>query len=98
MDSTHFKDFRDTLFAIFGQVFYFLSILQVAAEIWNLKFEFKIVLTGLTGADEGAGYVAAPYRLVPIRHEILILAVGSGSKEQKRKGEGWTHRRSSPAR
>jgi hypothetical protein len=98
MDSTHFKDFRDTLFVIFGQAFYFLSILQVAAEIWNLKFEFKIVLTGLTGADEGAGDVAASYRPVPIRYEILILAIGSGLKELKRKGEGWTHRRSSPAR
>jgi hypothetical protein len=98
MDSTHFKDFRDTLFAIFGQVFYFLSILQFVGEIWNLKFEFKIVLTGLTGANEGAGDVAAPYRPVPIRYEVLILAVGSGSKEQKRKGEGWSHRRSSPAR
>jgi hypothetical protein len=26
------------------------------------------------------------------------LAIGSGLKELKRKGEGWTHRRSSPAR
>jgi hypothetical protein len=48
MDSTHFKDFRDTLFVIFGQVLYFISILQVAAEIWNLKFEFKLDLTHLT--------------------------------------------------
>jgi hypothetical protein len=47
--STHFKDFRDTLFVIFGQAFYFLSILQDAAEIWNLNFEFEIILTGLTG-------------------------------------------------
>jgi hypothetical protein len=42
MDSTHFKDFRDTKFAIFGQVFDFILILQVAAEIWKLDLNLKM--------------------------------------------------------
>jgi hypothetical protein len=40
IDSTQFKDFRDTKFVIFGQVFYFLSILQVTVENWNLNLNF----------------------------------------------------------
>jgi hypothetical protein len=66
MDSTHFKDFRDTLFEIFGQVFYFLSILQVLAEIWNMKFEFELEFSwfdwGLTSlADVAARYWPIPF-------------------------------------
>jgi hypothetical protein len=50
MCSTQFKDFRDIKFAIFGQVYYFISILQVLHRNWNLKFEFELELTGLTGS------------------------------------------------
>jgi hypothetical protein len=38
MDSYFSKDSRDIKFEKFGQVVYFLWILQVAAKIWNLNF------------------------------------------------------------
>jgi hypothetical protein len=67
MDSTVSKDSRDITFAKFDQVFYFLWILQVAAEIWNLNFYLNFdLIGGLTKAD-WTGYVASSYRLVPIR-------------------------------
>jgi hypothetical protein len=67
MDSNVSKDSRDIKFAKFGQVVYFLWILQVAAEIWNLNFYLNFDLTGgLTKADWGCD-VAQSYRLVPFR-------------------------------
>jgi hypothetical protein len=80
MGSTHFKDFRDTLFVVFGQVFYFLSILQDAVEIWNLNFKFEINLTGLTGGLTSLADVAQRYWPIPIREWDLISAAGFRSE------------------
>jgi hypothetical protein len=55
LDSTSYKDSNEILFVIFGQVFYFLSILQDAVEIWELKFKFENHLTGLTGGADRPG-------------------------------------------
>jgi hypothetical protein len=41
MDSRGSKDSNDTKFTKFGQVDYFLSILQVTVENWNLNLNFK---------------------------------------------------------
>jgi hypothetical protein len=45
------KDSRDIKFAKFGQVDYFIWILQVAAEIWNLNFYLNFDLTGALLTD-----------------------------------------------
>jgi hypothetical protein len=65
--STHCEESRDTWFVNFGQVFDFILILQVAAEIWKLKLNLK---TNFDSVDQGADEdcdVARRDRSVPIR-------------------------------
>jgi hypothetical protein len=67
MCSTHCKESRDTWFVNFGQVFDFILILQVVAEIWNLNLNLK---TNFDSVDQGADKdcdVAARYWSIPIR-------------------------------
>jgi hypothetical protein len=49
--STHFKESRDTWFENVGQVFDFILILEVAAEIWKLNLNLK---TNFDSVDPGA--------------------------------------------
>jgi hypothetical protein len=93
MDSTHFKDFRDTKFAIFGQVVYFISNLQDLHKIWNLKFKFEIRFWPV----DWGGWLAAMWQhgigWYRFGLGLLIWAAGSRSKGQKRKGRERAHRR-----
>jgi hypothetical protein len=84
MGSTHFKDFRDILFVNFGQVFYFLSILQDAVENWDLDFEFITDLTQFWLGWRGGGDVASRHWPVPIQDWDLISAVGFRSEGRGR--------------
>jgi hypothetical protein len=74
MCSTHCKDFRDTWFVNFDQVFDFILILQVTAEIWKLNLNLKPKFDSVDqGADEDCD-VASPYRPVPIRYRRSNLS------------------------
>jgi hypothetical protein len=67
MDSTHPKDSNEVLFVIFGQVFYFLSILQDLQENRDLNSNLKSILTGLTGGGLTGRDVARHRWSIPIR-------------------------------
>jgi hypothetical protein len=54
LGSKLFKDSRDIKFAKFGQVDYFLWILQLLGKIDDLKYKFKTNLTQLTGGADWA--------------------------------------------
>jgi hypothetical protein len=67
LDSTHSKDSNEILFVKFGQVFYFLSILQDAVAIWNLNSNFEKEIDWIDRGADWAGDVARRYRPAPIR-------------------------------
>jgi hypothetical protein len=67
LDSTHPKDSNKVLFVIFGQIFYFLSILQDAAAKMKFEFRFEIDLTGLTEGGLTGHDVARHHWSIPIR-------------------------------
>jgi hypothetical protein len=93
MCSTHCKESRDTWFVNFGQVFDFILILQVAAEIWNLNLNLK---TNFDSVDQGADEIATwqhgigRYRFGFVD---LISAVWCRSKGRKRRRGSEAHRR-----